>query len=673
MKINFHTKIFIALGLTVCLSMVSILFILQETTENRIKDNIIKKFESTRVALRQLQEFRNRYAVDAINTLTVSNAQFRSILSTASVSGYELGLGKDDNEDAILKDTNLRLNSLLPFLSLYKKCDVIILTNAEGVLLFSKMSPKRFGDDLSYLPLFEELIVKGDEVNIWDACRQSGRDFLFPVREKDTVCQVIAKPVVFRGEVHGVVICGSRIDEDILLRLKSVSGVDLALYCTEDVHASTLLPARTQTLATFIRSSDFRGKNTVHEFYFDKEKFLSMRFPIIPEMPLEEGGLIVLKSLTQELKFISQLRITLLIVGGVILSIAIGFSFLLSKGITKPIKKLALASRDIGMGKLDTKVNIRTGDELEKLGNAFNGMVKGLKERDFIKSTFERYVSHTVAAEIIRNPDMLRLGGERKPLTIFFTDIGDFTNLSEMLSPEDVVRNLNTYFRGMTAAILEYNGTINKFQGDAIFAFWGAPIPQENHALLACKAALRCLGFLDYLEKMWVAWGYPPRTYRFGISTGEVVVGNIGTSSRFEYTIIGDDVNIASRLEGVNKHYGTQILISEKTYSLIKDKLIAREIDIIRAAGKSKSVKIYELVAEKGKIDERKAQAFEHFEAGIHAYRSRQWEAAISCFTQVLRLTPEDKPARLYIQRCIEYQQIEPAQDWDGVYEFTEK
>jgi adenylate cyclase len=673
MKIKFHTKIFIVLGLTVCLSMVSILFILQETTENRIKDNIVKKFESTRVALRQLQEFRNRYAVDAINTLTVSNAHFRSILSTASVSGYELGFGENDNEDAILKDTNLRLNSLLPFLSLYKKCDVIIVTNAEGVLLFSKVSPKRFGVDLSYLPLFEELILEGDAVNIWDACMQSGKDFLFPAREKDTVCQVIAKPVVFRGEVHGVVICGSRIDEDILLRLKSISGVDLALYCTETVHASTLSPTLLQKLANTIRSADFKRNNSVHEFYFDKERFLSMRFPVIPKLPLEEGGLIVLKSLTQELEFISRLRMTLFTVGGVILFVAIGFSFLLSKGITRPVKKLAMAARDIGMGKLDTKVNIRTGDELERLGNAFNDMVKGLKERDFIRSTFERYVSPDVAAEIIKNPDMLRLGGERKPLTIFFTDIGDFTNLTEMLSPEDVVRNLNTYFRGMTTAILEYNGTINRFEGDSILAFWGAPIPQEDHALLACKAALRCLGFLDYLEKMWIAWGYPPRTYRFGISTGEVVVGNIGTSSRFEYTIIGDDVNLASRLEGANKYYGTQVLISEKTYSLIKDMLITRELDIIRVAGKSKSVKVYELVAEKGKIDEREVQAFEHFEAGIHAYRSRQWEAAISCFTQVLRLMPEDKPARLYIQRCIEYQQIEPTQDWDGVYEFTAK
>ncbi|MFQ5788138.1 MAG: adenylate/guanylate cyclase domain-containing protein, partial [Thermodesulfobacteriota bacterium] len=451
------------------------------------------------------------------------------------------------------------------------------------------------------------------------------------------------------------------------------SGVDLALYCTENVHASTLSPTRSQTLATFIRSSDFRRNSTVHEFYFDKERFLSMRFPIIPNLPLEEGGLIVLKSLTQELEFMSRLRMTLFAVGGVILLIAVGFSFLLSRGITRPVKKLAMAARVIGMGQLDTKINIRTGDELEQLGDAFNDMAKGLKERDFIKSTFERYVSHTVAAEIIKNPDMVHIGGQKKTLTIFFTDIGDFTNLSEILSPEEVVNHLNYYFRGMCTAILEYNGTINEFQGDSILAFWGAPIAQEDHALLACQAALRCLEFLSHLEEKWVAEGLPPRTYRFGINTGEVVIGNIGSPSRFKYAAVGDNVNLASRLEGANKHYGTQILISEETYYLIKDVLTARDIDIIRAKGTSKPIKIYELVAEKGQIDERKSRQLGHFEAGVRAYRSRQWEEAISCFMQVLHLAPEDRPTKMYVQRCQEYQQLAPAQDWDGVYNLTAK
>jgi len=398
-----------------------------------------------------------------------------------------------------------------------------------------------------------------------------------------------------------------------------------------------------------------------------------MTLPILAKTRAEVGGFIVLESLTKELRFVSKLRVTLFIVGGIIFLISVGFSFILSKGITRPVKKLAMAANNIGAGKFDTKVDIRTGDELEMLGNAFNGMVDGLKERDFIKSTFERYVSPAVATEIINNPDMLNLGGERKTLTIFFTDIGNFTNLSEKLSPEEVVTRLNEYFHGMNDAIMESNGTIDKFQGDCIMAFWGAPIDQENHAILACQAAIKCLRFLNKLEREWVAGGLPPRTYRFGLNTGEVVVGNIGSSTRFEYTIIGDDVNLASRLEGANKNYGTQIMITESTYSLIRKVFLARELDIIRVVGKRKPIKVYELVGEKSEIDEEKTRIIKLFEVGILAYRSRQWDAAISSFEHVLQLSPGDKPAEVYIQRCREYQQEAPAEDWNGVYTLSTK
>lgn len=672
-KINFHTKLFIVLGAVVCLSTMSILFIIQETTKKRIQENIRDKFESTRVALRHLQKLRAKFAIDTINNLTVSNAHFRAILSTASVSGDDMGFSADYKEGVILKDAYLRLYSILPFLSMYRETDIFIVTNAEGKLLFTKASPERFGDDLTNLCLFEELAEKGVAADVWYAHMQKENYFLIPSEERDAVYQVIAKPIVFRDEIHGVVICGNRIDKNTLLRIKRISGVDIALYSTEGVHVSTLPAAQMQALTTFIKSSDYENDRDVHETFLDNENFLSMYLPILAKAHVAEGGFIVLKSLTKELEFVSKLRITLLSVGGIILLIAIGFSFFLSRGITRPVRKLSLAAKEIGKGRLETKVDIRTGDEFEHLGDAFNNMVAGLKERDFIKSTFERYVSPNVAAEIIKNPDMLRLGGERKTLTIFFTDIGNFTQLCEALQPEEVVRSLNAYFRGMTAAILEHNGTINKFQGDAILTFWGAPIPQKDHALLACKAALKCKDFLVRLEKSWVACGYPPRTYRFGLSTGDVVVGNIGSSSRFEYTIIGDDVNLASRLEGANKYYGTQIIISEETHTHIKDMLITRELDIIQVVGKKKPVKIFELVAEKCRIDENKTTFLGYFEAGLHAYRARQWEEAISLFMQVLRLEPEDKPAELYIQRCKENKQMEPASGWDWVYQLETK
>ncbi len=673
LSFRFHTKIFLVLGAMVCLSILSVLFILQKATENRIQENIRERFQGSRAAFRHLQNLRRQFTVDAIDNLTNSNAQFRSILSTASLGVDKLGLEKSENASALYKDANLRLNSLLPFLSMYREFDLFILTTADGILLFSKASPQRVGDDISDLPLFEQFDAKKEAEDIWTSNVSDTNGFLIPAQTGNAAYYVIAKPVEFRDEFHGVVICGKRLDRDTLAVIKDITGTDLALYSIQGVQATTLMSTKAQTLDTYLKSEAYGQTAAINEVGLDNELYLTMRFPILPSIREEAGGFVILKSYTRELQFLSRLRITFLIVGGLILFVALGISFLLAKSITKPVMQLARAAKIIGTGDLDTKVHIQTGDEMENLGRAFNDMVKGLREREFIKRTFERYVSPTVAAEIMRNPEMLRLGGHKKKVTIFFTDIADFSTMSEKSSPEAVVTHLNEYFQGMSSAILDFDGTINQFLGDAIFAYWGAPIDQDDHALRACRAALKCLEFLRELEAKWVAEGLSARTYRFGINTGEVVVGNVGSSSRLKYTLIGDDVNLASRLEEANKYYGTQIFISEETYSLTKEQLVAREIDIIRVVGRSKPVKVYELLAEKGGLDPNKARSLQHFEAGLKAYRGREWQAAAAWFEQVLDLVPEDLPSKVYVQRCNEYRKMPPANDWDGVYELRAK
>jgi len=670
---RFRTKIFLVLGGMVCLSILSVLFILQMATENRIQGNIRERFQGSRAAFRHIQNLRRQFTIDAIDNLTNSNAQFRSILSTASLGIDELGLEKTESASALFKDANLRLNSLLPSLSMYHEFDLFILTTADGILLFSKASSQRFGDDISDLPLFEQFDEKEEAEDIWYSGASDVSSFLISTQIGNAAYHVIAKPVEFRDEFHGVVICGKRMDRDTLKVIKGITGTELALYSIQGVQATTLMSTKAQRLNTHLKTAPFRQTAAINEVGLDSELFLSMRFPILPGIREEAGSFIILKSYTREIQFLSRLRITFLIVGGIILFVALGFSFLLAKSITKPVKQLARAAKIIGTGDLDTEVQIRTGDEMENLGQAFNDMVKGLREREFIKRTFERYVSPTVAAEIIRNPEMLRLGGHKKKVTIFFTDIGDFSTMSEKFSPEEVVTHINEYFQGMSSAILDFDGTINQLLGDAIFAYWGAPIDQDDHALRACRAALKCLDFLRELEAKWVAEGLPARTYRFGINTGDVVVGNVGSSSRLKYTLIGDDVNLTSRLEEANKYYGTQIFISEETYSLTKDQLAAREIDIIRVVGRSKPVKVYELLAEKGGLNRNKARSLQHFEAGLKAYRRREWKAAVSWFEHVLNLVPEDTPSKVYVQRCNEYQKMPPANDWDGVYELKAK
>lgn len=670
---RFHTKIFLVLGAMVCLSILSILFILQKTTENRIHDNIKERFQSSQAAFRHLQNLRRQFAVDGITNLINSNAQFRSILSTASVGVNELGLGKSESSQGLYKDANLRLNSLLPFLSVYQEFDLFILTNADGILLFSKTSSRRFGDDISDLALFEQFGENEEAEDVWFQDSRDANRFLFPSQAGKAAYHIIAKPVEFRDEYHGVVICGKRMDQKTLETIKGITGTELALFSNQGVQAATLTSAMTQPLDTYIKTANFSRNSAINEIRLDSELFLAMHFPILPGIHEEAGGFIVLKSFTRDIQFLSGLRITFLIVGGIILFVALGFSFLLASGITRPVKQLAQAAKRIGSGDLDATVDIQTGDEFENLGRAFNDMVTGLKEREFIKQSFQRYVSPNVVAEIIRNPALLRLGGHKKTVTIFFTDIGDFTTMTEKLSVEAVVSHLNEYFQGMSNAILDFDGTINQLLGDSIFAFWGAPIDQHDHALRACRAALGCLEFLQELEAKWTAEGLSARAYRFGINTGEVIAGNVGSTSRYKYTLIGDDVNLASRLEAANKYYGTQIFISESTYLLIKDELVAREIDIIRVVGRSKPVKVYELVAEKKDLDPKKARLLEYFKAGLRAYRGRDWHSAVSWFEQALDLEPQDTPSKLYIRRCHEYRNTPPSPDWDGVYELKAK
>jgi class 3 adenylate cyclase len=676
--LSFRTKIFIVLGVVVFISIATVLVVLQETTKSRVEENIKRRFDSTIYAFRQLQELRTRFASDEINSLTMSNPQFRTILSTASVGTEDFGFGSPTDQNEVLKDANLRLNSLLPFLPIYQKSDIFLVTNSDGELLFTKADPNEFGKNLSDLSLFRKTFEEGEAEGIWNSRLFDGKDIkIFPQSVKESIYQIVAKPVAFGEEIHGVVFWGSIIDKRTLESIKEISSVDIALYSKDGINASTLPPEKETELSKLISSEisglNKGGKDFVNEVSLGKERFIIRLAPILPGMPVQRSGFIVLKSLTEELGFLKKLQITLLLLGIAILVIAIGLSFILAGGVTKPVRALASATRRIGKGELETSVDIKTGDELQELGGAFNEMIKGLKEREFIKTTFERYVSKTVASELIKNPEMVRLGGIKKELTAMFSDIGGFTNLSEMLSPEEVVKHLNEYFEGMSSAILEFDGTINQFQGDAIVAFWGAPVPQENHAILACLSALRCREFLKKLQDKWTSQGLPERTFRFGINTGEMVVGNIGSSSRFEYTIIGDEVNLASRLEGANKIYGTQILISHKTYELAKEGIIGRDLDIIRVLGKTEPVRIYELVSQKGQLDERKTGVLEKFQVGVNLYREQKWVEAKECFKNIVELDPSDKPSQEYLRRCNEYEYLPPPPDWDGVFDLRSK
>ena len=219
----------------------------------------------------------------------------------------------------------------------------------------------------------------------------------------------------------------------------------------------------------------------------------------------------------------------------------------------------------------------------------------------YIRSTFSRFVAKDVVNQLLANPENLKLGGEKKEITVFFSDVRGFTTISENLSPEELVAVLNDYLSVMTEIVIEYRGTVDKYMGDAIMAFWGAPVPEEQHAYFACICALKQLSELKKLQKKWLEQGWPEIDIGVGLNTGSAVVGNMGSSHRMDYTVMGDTVNLGSRLEGTTKVYSIRCIISEFTYAKVHDKVITRELDLIRVKGKNEPVRIYELL---GLIDD---------------------------------------------------------------------
>lgn len=229
----------------------------------------------------------------------------------------------------------------------------------------------------------------------------------------------------------------------------------------------------------------------------------------------------------------------------------------------------------------------------------------------YIRSTFSKFVSKDVVNQLLANPEALKLGGDKKQITVFFSDIRGFTTISESLDPESLVMLLNDYLSEMTEIVLEYRGTVDKYMGDAIMAFWGAPVPMEEHAYMACIASLKQLEALKVLQEKWKDKNLPIIDIGIGLNTGDAVVGNIGSSHRMDYTVMGDTINLGSRLEGTNKVYGTRIIISEFVYEQVKEKVLARELDLIKVKGKNEPVRIYELLDINNQEDFEGYKAFE--------------------------------------------------------------
>jgi adenylate cyclase len=304
---------------------------------------------------------------------------------------------------------------------------------------------------------------------------------------------------------------------------------------------------------------------------------------------------------------------------------------------------------------------------------AYKAATEG-RQRKLITSMFGTYVDSNVVRILINNPSLAKLGGEKHEISILFTDIKGFSSISEKVNEDILVKLLNIYFTDMTNVILANGGSVDKFIGDSIMAFWGAPLPDSDSAYHACVTAVQMQSQLEKLQTRLLKIGGVGIQQRIGVNTGMCIVGNMGSEQKKNYTVTGDPVNLASRLEGVNKQYGTGILISEFTHKKVGKRLITRQVDRVQVVGKTEPVRIYELIDLADKpLDEKKKYFLEIYELGMKAYQERRWEEGIALMEHAMEKVPNDSVCQLYVERMKLYQITPPSDNWNGVFVLQSK
>jgi adenylate cyclase len=355
------------------------------------------------------------------------------------------------------------------------------------------------------------------------------------------------------------------------------------------------------------------------------------------------------------------------------------FAMMVGSGITQPVLRLLEGTREVEAGRLDQSIAVTTGDEIGQLSAAFNRMIERLRQNQRIRETFGRYIDPRVAEGLLDQSAIAATEGQRRVMTVMFCDMKGFTSLSEGVTPQGLVKIMNLYLSTMSGPIHAHRGVIDKYIGDAIMAYWGPPfIADAEQAAFACLAAVDMIGSVEKLrrdlpELLGVRTIPAECDIRIGIATGEALVGSNGSDYMMSFTVMGDNVNLASRLEGVNKVYGCRCLISEATAKACDAEVELREIDRLVVLGQSQPQNVYEIMGKKGGLTRAQSLSRTHYAEGLSAYRARRWDEARSAFAAALEAMPGDGPSATFMTRVGEFEQSPPPDDWDGAWHLETK
>jgi len=343
-------------------------------------------------------------------------------------------------------------------------------------------------------------------------------------------------------------------------------------------------------------------------------------------------------------------------------------------GVMRPVKSLMGAAKAVEQGNLEVNLPVTSRDEIGELSGIFNMMVRGIREKERIKATFGQYVDPRIVESLLHTSSADLDRGERKVMTVFFSDVAGFSAISELLTAEGLVGLINHYLTLATEPITRYSGVIDQFIGDAVVAFWGPPFAgAKDQARLACEVALEQFVQLEKLRRrmpdlMGFQKGLPDVNIRIGLATGELTLGNVGSEQLQSYTVLGDIKEVAEALEGASKIYGTRILLTETTKTLAADAIETRQIDRLQMAGSSQPVEIFELLSRKGELEPDTAQRRDLFEEGLRLYREQDWASAETRFENCLKVKDDDGAAGVYLTRLRFFQENPPGDDWDGIW-----
>jgi len=428
-----------------------------------------------------------------------------------------------------------------------------------------------------------------------------------------------------------------------------------------------------EKILTAARAKDFQKARLLYDEHSEIQKRYQERRAEIRRLAMDLSKAAAARSLKREKQAV---LVTQAATGAAIL-FGLVFAYIITRRMVQPVESLLTGVQNMEKGDLSIQLPVLSTDEIGALTYSFNNLAEQLRGKAKLQETFGKYVDPRIVEKIILNPDASAAIGNRRIMTIGFSDLVGFTTIGEQLTPAGLVNLLNRYFGLMSEAVHGTQGVVDKFIGDSVMAYWGEPFsPAGENAILACQSSLDQLAKLEIFRRelpeiTGLRKNLPVMDLRIGLATGEVVAGNIGSEETRSYTVIGDTTNLASRLESANRHYGTRILVCGETRRVAAAKFVFREIDSIQVKGKDEPVSIYELTGLRDPADLEISHLHEIFGRGLQAYRHQKWDEAEKAFADAEKLG--DSPAKVFRQRLAQLRSSPLRPEWDGVWHLSEK